>query len=166
MKYLVSELFDLVEKQKTKEEKMALLRENGVVVVKALLHMNYEPTVKFLLPEGEPPFKKEKDQPMGYQQTTLILELKRFYVWLQPDINLHPIKKESLFINMLEGLHWTEAELICLVKDKQLQTKYPSLTFQFVKETFPDMVFTAEPVEVAKPKKSTVKKSSKALEVT
>ena len=165
MKYLVSELFDLIEKQKTKEEKMALLRENGITVVKALLHMNYEPTVKFFLPEGEPPFKKEKDQPMGYQQTTLILELKRFYVWLQPDINLHQIKKESLFINMLEGLHYTEAELICLVKDKQLQTRYPSFTFEFVKEAFPDMVFTAEPKEAPKPKKSSVKKSSKALEV-
>ena len=129
MKYLVSELFDLVEKEKTKEGKLKLLRENDAIVVKAVLHMNYEPTVKFLLPEGEPPFKKETDQPMGYQKTTLILELKRFYVWLQPDINLTPLKRESLFINMLEGLHYTEAELICLVKDKELTKKYPSLTF-------------------------------------
>ena len=164
MKYLVSELFDLVEKQKTKEEKIRLLRENGTLITKAVLHMNYEGSVKFLLPEGEPPFKKEKDKPIGYQQTTLILELRRFYIFFQEEVNVSKTKRESLFIEMLEGLHWTEAELICLVKDKKLQTKYPSLTFDLVTEAFPDMAFAQPVKELPPPKKSSAKKSKKVLE--
>lgn len=162
MQYLVSELFENVEKLETKEEKIALLRQNGETIVKAILHMNYEGTVKWLLPEGEPPFNKEKDRPIGHQQTTLILELRRFYLWFQKDLNLTNVKKEQLFIDMLNGLHWTEAELICLAKDKKVHTKYPSLTIDLVKETFPDITFTQEYVyEEAPPVKKTSKKRSK-----
>lgn len=163
MKYLVSELFDLVEKEPTKDGKVRLLRENGVLVVKSVLHMNFDPTVKFLLPEGEPPFKKELDKPMGYQTTTLMLELRRFYVWFQPDINIPAMKRESLFIQMLEGLHYTEAELICLVKDKKLESKYKTITYDLVREAFPDVLPNPKPEE-PKVKKTTVKKSRKALE--
>lgn len=164
MKYLVSELFDLVEKQKTKEEKINLLRQNGSLITKAVLHMNYEGNVKFLLPEGEPPFNKEKDKPMGYQTTTLNLELRRFYIFFQEDMNVSKAKREALFISMLEGLHWTEAELICLVKDKNLQSKYPSLTLELVTEAFPDMAFANPLKKEPPPKKSSVKKSKKVLE--
>lgn len=163
MKYLVSELFNLVEKEPTKEGKIKLLRDNGVLVVKSVLHMNFDPTVKFLLPEGEPPFKKETDKPMGYQTTTLMLELRRFYVWFQPDINIPAMKRESLFIQMLEGLHYTEAELICLVKDKKLETKYKSITYDLVREAFPDVLPNPKP-EQPKVKKTATKKSQKALE--
>lgn len=163
MKYLVSELFDLVEKQPTKEGKIALLRENGVLVVKSILHMNFDPAVKFLLPEGEPPFKKETDKPMGYQTTTLMLELRRMYIWLQPNVNVNQIKKESLFIEMLEGLHHTEAELICLVKDKKLETRYKTITYDLVREAFPDVLPNPKPEE-PKVKKTATKKSRKASE--
>jgi hypothetical protein len=163
MKYLVSELFDLVEKEPTKEGKIKLLRDNGVLVVKSILHMNFDPTVKFLLPDGEPPFKKETDKPMGYQTTTLILELRRFYIWFQPDVNINQLKRESLFIQMLEGLHYTEAELICLVKDKKLESRYKSITYDLVREAFPDVLPNPKPEE-PKVKKTAVKKSSKALE--
>jgi len=164
MKYLVSELFDLIEKQKSKEEKIGLLRQNGELITKAILHMNYEGNVKFLLPEGEPPFKKEKDKPMGFQETTLALELRRFYIFFQEDINITKLKREALFIAMLEGLHWTEAELICLVKDKNLQSKYPSFTLEFITEAFPDMAFVNPLKKEPPPKKSSLKKSKKVLE--
>jgi hypothetical protein len=158
MKYLVSELFDLVEKEPTNEGKVRILRENGELVVKSVLHMNFDPTVKFLLPEGEPPFKKETDKPMGYQTTTLTLELRRFYIWFQPDINITQLKRESLFIQMLEGLHHTEAELICLVKDKNLESRYKTITYDLVREAYPDVLPHPKPQE-QKVKKTALKKS-------
>lgn len=166
MQYLVSELFDKIEKANTKDEKIALLRQNGSNIVKAVLHMNYDGTVKWLLPEGEPPFKKEKDRPIGYQQTTLNLELRRFYVWFQQNSGLSQVKKEQLFIDMLNGLHWTEAELICLAKDKKVHTKYPSLTLDLVKEAYPDIVYAEEYVfvEAPPPKKTSKKRSKKSLD--
>lgn len=159
MKYLVSEFFDLVEKQPTKEAKINLLRQHNNEIVRSILALNYNHNYKFYLPEGEPPFKKDTDKPMGYQETTLQLELRRFYVWTKLDANISNLKKESLFIQMLEGLHYTEAELICLVKDRKIDTKYKSLTEDFVREAIPDLL----PPPLPKPepeKKTRVKKSS------
>lgn len=166
MDIIVSELFDKIEKEPSREGKLTLLRKYNTNIVKAVLHMNYEKTVKFFLPEGEPPFNKDKNKPIGYNETTLLLELKRFYIWLRPDVNLSPTKKESLFINMLEGLHYTEAELICLVKDKKLSTKYKSLTLDLVKEAFPDIVFNDPLIEEPPVKPSLPKKSRKAARVS
>lgn len=157
MKYLVSELFDLVEKAKTKDEKIRLLRVNECEIVKGVLALNYDPKFKFNLPEGRPPYRRDTDKPMGYQETTLNLEARRFYIWLTPNINLKRIKIESLFIEMLEGLHYTEADLICAVKDKQLTTLYGSITEELVRETFPNLLpppIIKEEAPKAKSKKS------------
>jgi hypothetical protein len=43
-----------------------------------------------------------------------------------------------MFIQMLEGLHPREAEILCLIKDKKLTTKY-KLTYEVVKEAYPDI---------------------------
>jgi hypothetical protein len=103
------------------------------------------------LPEGEPPFRKDTDKPIGYNESSLQLELRRFYVWLDPRTNLPKIKKESLFVNMLEGIHWTEAEALCLAKDRKLHTKYKSLKEDMVREAFP-LALTPKPVEMKKEK--------------
>lgn len=161
---LVSELFDLVEKEKSQDGKIFLLRKHQLNVVKAILHMNYEGAVNFLLPEGTPPYKKESEIPIGYEKTTLNMELKRFYLWFDQTLNISKVKRESLFIEMLEGLHPSEAEIICLAKDKLLHSKYKSLTLDLTKLAFPDMIFE-DPIvkEIEKPKKSRAKKSKDQL---
>lgn len=164
MQYLVSELFDLIEKEKSKEKKLELLLKYNNDVVRTILRLNYDYNLKFNLPEGEPPFKKETDKPIGYHQTTLQQELRRMYIWVNnTDQSLSNLKKESLFINMLEGLHYTEAEIICLVKDRKLETKYPSLTYDLINESYPGLL----PPPLPKPepvKKTKVKKSSTTAE--
>lgn len=134
----VTEVFDLVEKASTKEEKLALLRKHDNDAVKTILLLNFHPTVKMDLPEGEPPFKKDTSIPAGYADTSLLQEVRRFYVWMKPDVNLSRIKKESLFISMLEGLHWSEAELICMAKDKKLNKKYKSIKEDLVRDLYPN----------------------------
>ena len=149
MNLLVSEILDKFEAAKTREEKIAVLKNNVTDPLLVLLRLNYDHMLKMDLPEGEPPFRKDTDKPIGYSESSLQLELRRFYVWLEPSTNLPKLKKESLFVNMLEGIHWTEAEALCLAKDRKLHTKYKSLKEDIVREAFP-LALNLKPVEVEK----------------
>jgi len=151
MALLLSEVLEQVDKLKAKEEKIALLRRHGNPAYKGILRINFDETVNMNLPEGEPPYKKEGGKPIGYQETNLITEFRRFYIWLDPKQNLSKIRKEKLFIEMLEGLHVSEAEVICLAKDRQLQKKYKSLNYDLVREAFPDLLPIKEKKEKTVP---------------
>ena len=151
MHLLVSEILDKFETAKTRAEKIAVLQEHVTDPLLVLLRLNYDPALKMDLPDGEPPFRKDTDKPIGYSESSLQLELRRFYVWLEPNVNLPKIKKESLFVNMLEGIHWTEAEALCLAKDGKLQTKYKSLKEDIVREAFP-RALTPKPEKVREEK--------------
>ena len=123
MKTTIPQIFEEVEKASSKESKVKVLRAYDHPILKGMLQINFDPNVKLDLPEGEPPFKKDTAVPVGYSETNLFAEFRRMYVWLDPNINVTRIKKEQLFIQMLEGIHWSEAEAVCLAKDKKLQTK-------------------------------------------
>jgi len=141
MRNLVSEVYDMVEKQANDLDRLNLLRNEAYInkVVGHLLGYNFNPSVEFLLPKGKPPFKNE-GKPAGMEDTTLEKEFRRFYIWLDSKQNLAASRREQLFIEMLGGLHMSEANLICDVKDKKLQEKYPSITEKLVRETFPDLL--------------------------
>lgn len=156
---LVSEILDKFEAAKTREEKIAILRENATDPLLVLLRLNYDHMLKMDLPEGEPPFRKDTDKPIGYNESSLQLELRRFYIWLEPTTNLPKLKKESLFVTMLESIHWSEAEALCLAKDCKLQTKYKSLKEDIVREAFPRALTPKPPKE-----KADVKEDSAPLE--
>lgn len=160
MNKLVSELFDLVEKAKSREEKLNLLRSHDFPVVRAMFSLNYNPSFKLNLPDGAPPFKRETDKPIGYHQTSLLLELRRFYVWMDPNVTLPKVKRETLFIEMLEGLHFTEADIVCAVKDHELTKIYPSLTESLVREAYPDIFPFPPKLEEVEPKKLESSKES------
>lgn len=145
---ILSELFDKVEKAKTRKEKLDILKQNEMPVVRGILKINFHPEVFMDLPEGDPPYRKEEGKPLGYQETNLVTEYRRFYIWLDPRQNLSRVRKEKLFIEMLEGLHVSEAELICLAKDKKLQTKWKSIKEDLVREAFPMIL---PPIEEVKP---------------
>lgn len=79
------------------------------------------------------------DEVMNKQHTSLRNEYKNFYLFIKGGNNeLSQIRKETIFINMLQGLHPLEAELVCLVKDKNLTDKY-KVSWDNVKEAYPDI---------------------------
>lgn len=79
------------------------------------------------------------DEVMNKQHTSLRNEYKNFYIFVKGGSNtLSQIRKETIFINMLQGLHPLEAELVCLVKDKKLTDKY-KISWDVVKEAYPDI---------------------------
>lgn len=136
MAQLISEILQEVEAVKSKEEKQNVLRQHDTPLLRTIMRLNFDPMLVMDLPEGEPPYNKDKDKPMGYQETNLQVEFKRFYIWLTPQPNLPRMKKEALFIGLLESLHWTEAEVMVLAKDRQLQTKYKSLTEDLIRSVY------------------------------
>lgn len=140
MNLLVPEILDLVEKTKSKADKVQVLKQNETPGVRGILRLNFDTNVKFDLPEGEPPYKKDKDRPIGYQPANLITEVKRFYIWVDPKQNISRLRKEQLFVEMCEGLHYTEAEVLCLAKDRKLKERYKGLNEDLVREAFPGLI--------------------------
>ena len=167
MKTTVPQIFEEVEKATSKESKIKTLRAYVSPVLRGILQINFNPNVKVHLPEGEPPFKKDKEIPIGYSETNLYAEFRRFYIWLEENSKLSKVRKEQLFIQFLEGIHWTEAEVILLAKDRKLQTKFKSLKEDLVREAFPDLLpaVSIKEVKEEKPKKAkaSLKPSSDAL---
>lgn len=144
MHLLLSEILEQVDKAKTKAEKIELLKQHEMPVLRGILKINFHPDVRMDLPEGEPPFQKEADKPAGYQESNLVVEYKRFYIWLDPTQQIPKIKKEKLFIELLESLHISEAELLILAKDKKLHKKYKTIKEDIVRAAFPQILPEAQ----------------------
>ena len=140
MKTSVPQVLEEVEKAPTREAKIKVLRSYDHLVVRGLLRINFDENIKMSLPEGEPPFKKDTSVPAGYSETNLFTEFRRFYIWLNNDVNVTQMRKEQLFIQLLEGIHWSEAELVCLAKDGKIQTKYKSIKEDLIREAYPELM--------------------------
>lgn len=133
---LISEILQKVSNAKTKEEKTSLLRQYESPGLKALLIWNFDPSLKSCLPEGEVPYTPN-DAPAGTEHTRIQNEYRKFYHFIEGgDYEMSQSKKEVLFIQMIEALHQDEAEVLCLVKDKNLGKKY-RITHNVIKEAFP-----------------------------
>lgn len=136
MRLLIPEVLEKVEKAATKEEKINILRQNFSPSMLSVLQIGFFKNVHMDLPEGTPPYKTDKDLPLGYGQTNIYAESRKFYIWTRPGVNVPRIKKESLFISLLESVHWKEAEILVAMKDKKFTEMYPSLTFDLLHEAY------------------------------
>ncbi len=137
MKLLISEIIKKASNAKTKAEKIKILRDNNSQALRSVLKWNFEPAIKSDIPEGEVPFKRN-DAPIGTEHTMLEREAKNLWRFIKGANSLSRFKREQLFIQMLEGLHESEADIICLVKDKQLHKKY-RITKAVVTSAFPNI---------------------------
>lgn len=148
MKLSLTELFDKVEAA-PKADRLAILKTQDNIILRTVFEHNFNPDCVYDLPEGEPPYKKDKGLPYGVTDSSLRTEYRRLYIFLKSYDKIPKMRKETLFIQVLEGVHWTDAEVLCLIKDKALQTKWPSLTLELVKELYPTMKAEEPPKEQA-----------------
>ena len=137
MKLLISEVIKKASNAKTKAEKIKILQDNNSQALRSVLKWNFEPKIISDIPEGEVPFKRN-DAPIGTEHTMLEREAKNLWRFIKGANTLARFKREQLFIQMLEGLHESEADIICLVKDKQLHKKY-RITKAVVTSAFPNI---------------------------
>lgn len=99
------------------------------MALKMLLEYAFIPENKMDLPPGEPPYKPDA-APIGMSPANLRMEMKKLYVFKRQD--LKPIKREQLFIDLLENIHPEEAKLLIAVKDQKLSKLYKKVTRKVV----------------------------------
>tara|TARA_B100000287_G_scaffold332959_1_gene318037 strand:+ start:530 stop:1018 length:489 start_codon:yes stop_codon:yes gene_type:complete len=136
----IHEILELASKQKSLANKVKILQEYACDPLKAVLIWNYDESLISLLPEGEVPYEKN-DVPVGTDHTSLRREWKNLYHFVQGgNPTLSKTRRESMFIQMLEGLHPDEAEVLVLMKDKLLYNKY-KVSKTVVERAFPDIIW-------------------------
>jgi|TARA_B110000483_G_C18182946_1_gene537763 hypothetical protein len=151
-KLLIPEVLELVSKAKTHKEKVEVLRKHNHPALRDIIRVACDADVVSLLPEGIPPYTKD-DAPKGMSQTSLYKKHKSFKYFFKGPIGnqVDPIRREGLFIGVLEMLHPSESELLCLAKDKKLD-----LDPVFYNKVFPGLIVKAY-VKPAAVKKATTK---------
>lgn len=133
---LLSEVLKKVHNAKTKDKKISILRENDSDPLRMVIKSSFDPNIEWVFPEGEVPYKKN-DVPEGTEHTVLRKECRKLFRFIKGGDNTIPqFRKENLFIQMLEGLHESEAQLIIDAKDKKLHQVYKGLSDNVVKEAF------------------------------
>ena len=133
---LFSEILDKVHKAKTKDKKVAILREHKTDSLKMLLKAAFDPKIQWVFPEGEVPYTPN-EAPAGTEHTVLAQEAKKIWRFIKGADNVtKQHQKENMFFQMLEGLHESESKLLIHAKDKKLHQHYKGLSAAVVKEAF------------------------------
>ena len=133
---LISEIFTKINNAKDKPKKIEVLRRYDTPGMRMILKGAFDPKIQWDLPEGTPPYIAN-EAPAGTEHTFLEVEAKRLYNFaVGGNDQLNKIRKETLFIQMLEGLHASEAKVLIDVKNKSLNKTYKGLTSDMVKEAF------------------------------
>ena len=160
------EVLEAASKQRSKAKKVQALERYSHPSIKTLFIWNFDPTVISVLPHGEVPYGNVSEQgsmnatlgqkindavgmmeemgskSLGSQdqgQTTIRREFQNFYNFVKGgNDTLSSLRRETMFINILEGLHPLEAEIVCLVKDKRLEDKY-KIPQDVVEAAYPDI---------------------------
>ena len=159
------EVFDVVSKQKTNAGKVKALQKFEHDSLKALFIWNYDDSVVSLLPPGEVPYSSLKDEQntsgtlttninqqastmrfndttnANQGHTTLRREWTKLYNFIKGgNDTLNGLRRETMFIQILEGLHPLDAEILCLIKDKDLESKY-DIPKKTVIQAYPDITW-------------------------
>ena len=160
----VFEILELASSQRSSAKKVEVLKKYEDNSVKSVLIWNFDDSVISVVPEGEVPYGDPNEQSVfegslsenianetkgglsatgqdldGRNKTSLRKEWTTLYNFVRGgNDSLTKTRREMMFINLLRGLHPKEAEVLCLVKDKLLQTKY-KLTKANVQEAYPDI---------------------------
>lgn len=131
----IAELLQKIGKYKTTKSKIDALKENDSYALRVILQAAYDPSVKFLLPEGTPPYKKNE---LVDQEHILHKEAKYITYFVEGFYpNLKQIKRESMFVQFLERLDPADAELLINCKEKK---PIKGITINHVKEALPGLI--------------------------
>jgi hypothetical protein len=134
----MNEILELVTEQKTDAKKVAILQEYECDILKSLFIWNFDDSIISLLPEGKVPYKANEN-PLGTDHSSLRREQRNLYMFVKGGNDaLSTIRRETIFIQMLEGLHPKEADIIVAVKDGDLEDMY-DVPFEVVEEAYPDI---------------------------
>ena len=133
---LVHEIFTQINNAKDKPKKIEVLKKYDNPAIRQLLKAAFDPKIEWDLPEGNPPYIAN-EAPAGTEHTNLLSEARKLYHFVKGgDNTINRLKKETMFVQMLEGLQQKDAEVLIAIKNKNLNNVYKGLTASMVKETF------------------------------
>ena len=136
---LLSEILRKVSNAKTKKEKVDLLRKHNSTALRQMLIINFDDSIVSMMPEGDVPYTPN-DAPAGTDHTRLEQEYRGLYRFFKGGQDKLPsLKRESMFVQLLEGLSAEEAELLVLAKDGRINEKYKRITKAVISEAFPSI---------------------------
>ena len=134
---LMSEIATKVNNAKDKPRKLKVLKDHDSVPLRQILKGAFDPKIEWLLPKGDDIPYNKNDAPIGTEHTLLSQEAKRLYLFTKGgDNTLSQNKRETLFIQMLDGLSAQEADFLVTVVNKKVNNKYKGFTANLVKEAF------------------------------
>ena len=134
---LMSEIATKVNNAKDKPRKLKVLTDNDSVALRQVLKGAFDPNIEWLLPKGTDVPYTVNEAPIGTEHTLLSQEAKRLYLFTKGgDNSLTQKKRETLFIQMLEGLSAEEAKFLITVVNKRVNNEYKGFTANLVKEAF------------------------------
>ena len=143
MRLLVPEILQKVSEASAKERAGVLREHASNQLLREVLKLNFDPSIKFDLPTGEPPFKRAV-VPVNLAESNLYAESRRLYLIIKDHpkrpVNLKRLQIENIFIQILEGINGIEADMLVALKDKALAKKYKGLTEAVVRDAFPDLL--------------------------
>jgi len=138
MKLSISEILKKASQGVTDQDRANVLRAHDTVSLRQVLWTALDPRVKWLLPEGDPPYRPCD---LVDQHHRLFTEARKFYLFLEGgNPNLKQLRREALFIELLESLDPEDAKLILAAKDKTIP--YPGITIEVVNLAFPGLIDT------------------------
>ena len=133
---LMNEIATKVNNAKDKARKLKVLKENDSVALRQVLKGAFDPNIEWLIPEGDVPYTPN-DAPLGTDHNILSQDARSLYLFTKGgDNTLSSLKRETIFIQMLEGLSAGEAEFLVTVVNKKVNNKYKGFTANLVKEAF------------------------------
>lgn len=139
MRLMISEVLQKAHSAKTKAEKIRILQDNNTATLRSIFIINFDESIVPRVPLGEDVPYRPNDAPKGTEHTLLEQEGKKLYRFFKGgDDRLPQMKIENMFIQMLEGLHQEEAEVLVKAVNKTLHKKY-RITLAVVKEAFPSI---------------------------
>ena len=133
---LFSEILTKLGKIKSKKDKVNFLKQHNTDALRQIIKSSFDPNIKWALPFGEVPFIPN-EAPEGTEHNVLSYEARKLYHYIEGgNPQLSQNKREMMFVQLLEGLHPDEAEIVVAAKDKVLHQKYKGLSANVVKEAF------------------------------
>ena len=134
----LAEILRIVSEEGAKAKRVELLREllSRKPILKQVFYYTYSDEVEWDLPEGNPPFEP-LDMPENWGYNRLPSELRKMKYFLKGN-TLNSIKRENVFITLLESVSPEEAELLLMMKNRKLD--YKGLNKKFIEENFPELL--------------------------
>jgi hypothetical protein len=143
MGLMVHEVLEKAAEASSRKEKVAILQQYNTLALRDILKGSFDDSIQFILPEGTPPYR-EDDAPYGYTMSSLQQQTKKFRYFIKggPGENLPAVKRERMFIEILESVHKGEAQLVLLMKDKKMNGVYKGITKKLVQEVWPRLIIS------------------------